>query len=1385
MNSQTDISATASNRPADPLQDIRSLAAAILETDPDSLDPDEVLGYLGFDSASLKLLASRLSGHFSTQVDTILLFTYPTLRSLSEHLAEQGQRQPAGAGEAQAGLGQQDDDPNRDIAIVGIGCRLPGAASKEEFWDNQAARRNCIGEVPRQRWDWRALSGDPLRESGRTDVKWAGFIKGEDQFSPEFFGISVYEAEQMDPQQRLFLKAAWEAIWDAGHDPKQLADGAVGVFAGVQFQDYQKLLDLKGVLSAQACTGNAHAMLANRVSFLLDVHGPSEAIDTACSSSLVAIHNAVRAIRNGECDLAIAGGVNLLLAPDLFVMGRQLGVLSPTGQCRTFDAGADGYARGEGVAALLLKPLEKAVADRDHIYGVIKGTAVNHGGKAASLTAPNSRAQADLVMRAFRDARLTPNDVSYVEMHGTGTELGDPIEVEGVKAAFHKLRAENGLPASPCALGSVKTNIGHLEPAAGVAGVTNVVMAMANRTLPGLSNFRHLNPHIRLEDGFSVQSETTPWQAATPDLPLGAVVNSFGFGGANACVVLREHRRPRRQPTAGGKLFVPVTASNAALMKVHAAALARAIGALEQREDDGLLADIAFTLQGRKESRAMRAIVRASSISDLLEGLTAIADGHALPKTVATSGSKQSAPADWPDHVTRWLDTGATDWPDIVHAGRRPLPISPWPDRSCWFEPRAGSAVVAGDAAADPARMIYFEPCWQSADVSVGRPLDGRCIWVIGRNEAQIEAFETGLRDAVTPKTTLVTSLVGAMSAPEPSLDVWNLAGDEPDIVIILPPEPALGPRMLAQEETGILFGLAKALMEQSFGREVDLFYVAGQDFGLSPVTDALPAFAKSAFLENERLKMHTLYFSDPAEQDWRRLLAAEVIAAAPRTPLTIRFAPTRAVRGLREAGMAAGSSATGTWFRPDGVYLIAGGAGELGFRLLDTLIGEVDATFILCGRSPGEGAVAQRIDALRARANRPGSVHYVSCDIAEIGQTRGMIEGVLATHGRLNGIVNMVTAHNDAYLYRKDWEDFTAVSASKVQGTVNLDLATAKLDLDFFVAFSSLAALGLAGGSDYAYGCAFQNAFAGWRNRAVAAGRRSGASHAISWSRWKWDKYVTESFDDWFASLGYAFLDIAAGLDAWRTVLGRGSGEIFALQGWREPILQHLDLDAGLLRSSQVGSLAEGASAPAPIPVDIAAPIEIPSARQSVSQAPARQSPQAEARTGNSPRGDMEGALSAIVSELLKLDELDPHSPFPSIGLDSVMAIRLIVLVEQRLARRLSPKDLLQYPSVAQLAGHMRAQDAPALPADLAAGDDLDAVATYLASSLKKMLRADEILPDAKFGNLGVDSIMAVKLASEFDRRFEIGISPRWFIDFPSIERMAREIESRRSARH
>lgn len=322
----------------------------------------------------------------------------------------------------------------RDVAVIGVSFKLPGADTAEELWNFLERQENQIREIPADRWDWKAYySTDPQAEN-RTNSRWGGFIGGHDTFDAKFFQLSPREAELMDPQHRLYIQAVWKAVEDSGYKMSTLAGKQVGVFSGVQFTDYQQLLSANmEKIQAQSSIGNATALLSNRISYLFNFKGPSESIDTACSSSLVALHRAVKSIQHGESSLALAGGVSLMLDPNTYVGAGVMGVFSPEGQCKTFDRSANGYVKGEGVGVVVLKPLDQAVADGDHIYGVIKGTAENHGGRGHSLTAPNSDAQAELVVQAFTEAGVDPAAVSYIETHGTGTELGDPVEINGLK----------------------------------------------------------------------------------------------------------------------------------------------------------------------------------------------------------------------------------------------------------------------------------------------------------------------------------------------------------------------------------------------------------------------------------------------------------------------------------------------------------------------------------------------------------------------------------------------------------------------------------------------------------------------------------------------------------------------------------------------------------------------------------------------------------------------------------------------------------------------------------------------------------------------------------------------------------------------------------------
>ncbi len=444
-----------------------------------------------------------------------------------------------------------------ETAIVGIAFRFPGANDAETFWAHLAQRKSNVTEVPAERWDWRALWGDPKLELNKTLSKWGGFIEDIDAFDHQFFGLLPKVAQNMDPQQRIMLELAWSCLEDAGIPPSRMRGRKVGVLVGVFNHDYKELQE-RGDASIEAhqSTGTATAVIANRISHFFDFRGPSIPIDTACSSSLNAIHSAIQSLEYGDCEMALAGGVNLILTPTRHISFSKMGMLSPTGTCKTFDDSADGYVRGEGAAFLLLKPLQKAVVDGDRIHGVIKGTAVNHCGETYTLTYPAARAQADVIVTAHERAQVPVGTLNFVELHGTGTPKGDPIEFEGLLQAFSTLAEHQGstLDKGYCGLSSVKTNIGHLEAAAGVAGVIKVLLAFRHRQLPGFQDFSRINARIALDDSpFYVVDQLSPWVSVDTDTPLRAGVSSFGFGGTNAHLILEEAPRssipavPRRK----------------------------------------------------------------------------------------------------------------------------------------------------------------------------------------------------------------------------------------------------------------------------------------------------------------------------------------------------------------------------------------------------------------------------------------------------------------------------------------------------------------------------------------------------------------------------------------------------------------------------------------------------------------------------------------------------------------------------------------------------------------------------------------------------------------------------------------------------------------------
>jgi phthiocerol/phenolphthiocerol synthesis type-I polyketide synthase C len=424
------------------------------------------------------------------------------------------------------------------VALVGAACRFPGAADLAAFWSLLKAGTDAVGEIPDDRWDVDAYFHPDPAAPGKMYTRAGGFIADIDKFDAGFFGISPREARRIDPQQRLLLELTWEALESAGIIPQRIAGSQTGVFVGISLSDYAALQrDEPNQVDPYVMSGSAISNAANRISYVFDLHGPSFAVDTACSSSLVAVHEACVSLWRGESNLAIAAGVNALLSPSAAVGFSKARMLSPTGRCRPFDAAGDGYVRSEGGAVAILQPLAKAIAENNPVHAVIVGSGINSDGRTKGLAMPNQAAQEALLRRVYRDAGIDSAEITYVEAHGTGTSVGDPIECAALGSVLGVSRA----PGDPCRIGSVKSNIGHLEPASGIAGLLKVVLALRHRAIPRTLHFTVPNPQIPFADlNLSVVSEYT-------ELPPGRLtmgVNSFGFGGTNAHVVVQDPEPP-------------------------------------------------------------------------------------------------------------------------------------------------------------------------------------------------------------------------------------------------------------------------------------------------------------------------------------------------------------------------------------------------------------------------------------------------------------------------------------------------------------------------------------------------------------------------------------------------------------------------------------------------------------------------------------------------------------------------------------------------------------------------------------------------------------------------------------------------------------------------
>jgi phthiocerol/phenolphthiocerol synthesis type-I polyketide synthase C len=583
-----------------------------------AVDPAEPFAAYGLTSAEAVRIAGELEKRLGERLPASLFYDHPSIDRVVSHLADGDlvalPRRAGPDGGAAA--------PDEPVAIVGIGCRLPGGIdAPASFWRALCDGIDAVGEIPRSRWDATQVYDPDPDAPGKMVSRWGAFFDRVDEFDPGFFGISPREAAQMDPQQRLLLEVTQQALDDAGLPREDLAGSDTGVFVGISESEYAWLNHTSPELANRyTATGAFVAIAANRISYVYDLHGPSFTVDAVCSSSLLALHLACQSLARGECSLALVGGVNLLLTPDMYVWFSKLGVLSPDGRCRAFDAGANGIVFGEGAVTLVLAPLSVAQARDDRIRALVHGSAVAQDGRTNGLTAPSQHGQEALLRAAYHRAGVAPGRVDYVEAHGTGTGVGDPVEARALGAVLGEGRPAGRL----CRLGSVKTNFGHLGTVGGLAGVAKVALALEHRVLPPSLHFRQSDPQLPLAElGLDVQTELGDWPSEAAGV---AGVTSLSFGGTNVHVVLGEAPPGEHVAHAapGEDLLLPISARDPDALRAVVEEYARIV----ERKDAPPLADLCYSSAVRRGHHDSRMTALASSTDELLARLRSFLRGE-------------------------------------------------------------------------------------------------------------------------------------------------------------------------------------------------------------------------------------------------------------------------------------------------------------------------------------------------------------------------------------------------------------------------------------------------------------------------------------------------------------------------------------------------------------------------------------------------------------------------------------------------------------------------------------------------------------------------------------------------------------------------------------
>lgn len=1376
----------------------------------EAIDPVETFSEYGLDSITGVGLAREISSQLQIELNTTALFDHVSVEQLSEFILELSPSMPTSKSLNQVVsasltvpevdniastqlqsdeaifskpvahdvpgdevvvnhyLSAPDVDPtDNSIAVVGISGRFPGAEDVNELWDKIANGVDLI--TPITRWDMSQYKG--LSEGFCAE---GGFLRDIEQFDPEFFNISGIEATYMDPQQRLFLEESWKALEDAGYAGDKSFGNKAGVYVGCNSGDYKKLISDDA--PAQAFWGNAGSITPARISYYLNLKGPAIAVDTACSSSLVAIHLACQGLWSRELNLAIAGGVFVQSTPEFYLSADKAGMLSPKGRCQTFDTSADGFVPSEGVGVIVLKRLSDALADGDHIHGVIKASGMNQDGASNGITAPSAKSQQMLIESVYKRFSIAPEMIQFVEAHGTGTSLGDPIESEGLNASYKgaRLALPGAMSQKTCALGSVKSNLGHSITAAGVTSVIKVLMALKHKSIPPSIHFNALNPKIDLDGSpFYVNTDLTDW--TKPDnAHRMAAVSSFGFSGTNGHIVIEEAPSVKSVPNEHPMYLFVLSARSDMQVRTMARNL---LTHCENNELD--LPGASFTLlNGRKHCEYRLAIV-AGSKNELASRLKAylqeekeegVVSGIFDKRTFVKKKSLQNYAHECIDRylleksnensfelltiiAELYVEGYSIEFKDLFSSQehrRVSLPTYPFQKHRYWV-PKDESVtsehfdkqnISQQETEEVPMQWLLSKTLYQPnsfESISNWNELveawEKKLFYLVG-DETQTSELKLLISQLSVKASLHNPPVVKCMTCEQVSADL-KLA-QLPDYILCVDTFSKESRQQLAGPEA--LFQIIRNTMQEDWNALVDTYYIYdGSDAESGMYVDAMSGLFESVVQENENYTFSLIQYDKQNQtQSLLQLLLLEVLQGhgfnSPVEKVKYenneRFVERYVeYEGESESNVAQGNLSVDSEvirFQPGKNYLITGGLGPVGKLLCEYLVTHFAANFIILSRSPKD---FDKQEICARFSKNKGDLYYYSTDICDREALSKTLKTVREELGVINGVIHMARMVHDNLLVAKSWDEFNSTIAAKVWGTVNLDECLMQDPVEFFALFSSIAAFGLKGGTDYGYSAAFQNSYAKYRNQLSERGLRSGVAVSQCWAGWTVDRYMPDSRMDIIKENGMQPITINEAMKMFMKTLNM-----------REPIVGLIGVTDSV-KARQFFRIEPSINFP-----DVADLNNLSSEKLDDMLSDFL------VRRDKMTSHERQRLADSVVKLLSKFD-------VDSLG-DSLVQKAYSLIFSNEFQPESNDKN---EPAAEQKSDtHIDVKDC---------ADNGEDIRSIVFETVKQSLLVENLLPDERLQNYGMDSVSAMQISSRLSKKLAVPIEPVWLLENPTVD--------------